>query len=352
MDLEQRKIIPAGLMDWYLKKYPHAKTLAAELSNLASTGGVDVSEYLDPENLELADHIYAGKLYRSKDVRKVLRRIAGKEGSRVGKIVYEMFCKRKIVFDNYLLKLSFVRRFGRFKRFFVDGKEAEYKMQMMVHKLLYLREDVTNEIENEITKIPGEKVWVYVGFLGGSLSRDVIMRIMDCVDIEVKPFVGSFLPMEDYYSKMCSAVLRSPFSEKLRIISSMGTLDKTQFYKAMVQVWFSEGAEKRKFIDFMELMRLVKVGRSMKMEIINGYLNGLVYHRMLGEFVKLFEYVRRAGIEVDEDRMFERLYSAIRKYKKGGRLELAGFLDRCKEKRRKGLFSPYSWESIYDVYKE
>ncbi|AFN82711.1 hypothetical protein EROM_030900 [Encephalitozoon romaleae SJ-2008] len=337
-------------MDWYLKKYPDAKTLAAKLSKLALSDGVDVSEYLDPENLELADHIYTGRLYRSRDVRKVLRRIAGKESSRVERIMYEMFCKRKIVFDNYLLKLSFVRRFGRFKRFFVDGKEVEYKMQMMVHRQLYLGEDVTKEIEKEIMKIPGEKVWVYVGFLGGSLSRDVIMRIMDCVDIEVKPFVGSFLSMEDYYNKMCYAVLKSPFSEKERIVSSMGTLDKAQFYKAMLHVWFSEGAEKRKFIDFVELMRLVKVGRSMKMEIINGYLNGLVYHRMLEEFVKLFEYVRRAG--VDEDKVFGRLYSAIRKYKKGGRLELSGFLDRCKEGRRKGLFSPYSWEDIYDVYKE
>ncbi|KAG5859361.1 hypothetical protein KMI_07g12030 [Encephalitozoon hellem] len=339
-------------MDGYLKEHPGSRTLADELSKLASTDGVDLSRYVDPENLELIDHIYEGRIYKSKDVRKVLRRIAGREGSRAEKIAYEMLCKRRIVFDNYLLKLSFVKRFRRFRRFLVDGNGIEYRMQMMLHKLLYLREDVIGEIEKEITKISGEKVWVYVGVLGNLLSRDVVIRIMDYVDIEIKPFVGSFLPKEDYYNKICCTILRSPSSEKVRIISSMGTIDKTQLYRSLLCAWFSDDVEKRRFSDFMELMKLVKVEKSVRMEIVNGYLSGLVYHRMLGEFMKLFEHMKKAGVGGDEGRVFEKLYNAIRRYKKGGRLELAGFLSKCKEGRRKGMFSPYSWQDIYDVYKE
>ncbi|ADM11235.1 uncharacterized protein Eint_030910 [Encephalitozoon intestinalis ATCC 50506] len=339
-------------MDWYLKKYPDAKILADRLSMLAQTDGEDMSKYLDSENLSLADCIYTERLYRSRDVKRTLRRVAAKEGSRIEKIVYEMLCKRKIVFDDYLLKLSFIKRFGRFKRFFIDGKEPEYRMEMMVHKLLYLGENVVEEVEKEIVRVPGDKAWVYMGFLGSSVGRDVIMEVMSRVSIEFKPFVGSFLQKEDYYNKMCSVILKSPSEERGAVILSMGVLDKAQFYRSLLHVWFSESGGKRRFNDLIEIMREVKVDRRMKTEIIDGYLNGLIYQRRVGEFMKLFKLAKRMKICRDEHKLFEKLYNAVRKYKREGKLDLRRFLDGCKERKKKDLVSPYSWESIHEMYRE
>ncbi|UYI28092.1 putative pentatricopeptide repeat protein [Encephalitozoon cuniculi] len=338
-------------MDRYLRKYPGAKTLADELRKLASTDGVDMSEYLDPESLELADHMYAGRLYRSRDVRKTLRKIMQKESPGAEKIVWEMFCKRKIVFDSYLLKLSFARRFGRFKRFFVDGKSAEYRMQMMVHKLLYLKEDVAEEMEKTIVAVSADKAWVYLGLLGSALGRGAVAEIMSRVDIGLKPFVGSFLEREDYYDRMWEAILESPPKERPAIIASMDGVDETQFCGSLLRVWFSQDIGERGFSEFMEMMRLVKTGKRVKIEAIHGYLNGLIYQRRLAEFMKLFRQVRRAGVHGDGYELFEKLYKAICRYKRGRGLNLTGFLNRCK-KKKKGMVSPYSWEDICNVYKE
>lgn len=337
-------------MSWHVDLDPDARALVNELALLATSDGVDLSRYLDPETLELAEHIYLRRLYRLKDVKGVMRRIAASELAGMEKTVYEMFCKRRVVFDSYLARLSFERRFGRFRRFFVGGSGAEYRMQVLVHRFHYLKEDVVDDVRREIGGVPGDRVWAYVGSFGSACGREAILEAMGRVRCGMKAFVGSFLGAEDYYDEMCKVVLGSSSDTRQEIISSMGTIDKDQFYRSLLGVWGASEASGG-LDGVIEIMKLVRVGRAVKMEILRGCLNGLVYWRRLGEFTRLFKQMERIGDGGDEWEVFGKLYKAICNYKRTGTLDLKEFLKECSRERERGRFSVYRWRDIFGVYK-
>ncbi|KAM0672621.1 hypothetical protein CWI42_031020 [Ordospora colligata] len=317
------------------------------LSKLSISDGLDMNEYVCEETLQMIFHVYRRRLYRSASVRKVLAKMAFDESDEIEKMVYEMLCRRRIVFRNYLLKLSFMKAFPRFKRFFVDEDYAEYRMQVLVHKLRYMGRDVVGNIEKEILRIPDDKICVYLDVISSYIHQDIVMNVMDKVGNCVKAKVGKYLDEDLYYERICEVLLGVGIEEKEEILRAMMDINWERFYLSLLECCRQRYMDRKSFDGFLDVMRLSGASKEMRIALLNGWMNGLVYFRRLGEFVKVFESVKE---RMDVNGVFERLYDAIRRYKKSGKLDLDGFFEGC-DGMVNERFELYSWREICEVYR-
>lgn len=337
-------------MENYLDDHPGDRDLFSTLQKLASTAVIDISKYLSRETLELAGHIYTRRLYRSRDVRKTLEIMIRKEKNDIERSLYTMFCKKNVVFRDFSVKLAFVHEFSRFKKFFTDSDDAEYVMQKLVHQYRCLGEDVVEDAECRIFDLPPRRLYLYFSFFGSAFSTKNIMKVLDCSAVELKPFVASFLPQKEYYEQLSMLILSASPDDKVLLISSMGDIDKVQFYISLSEICMARARTDRgQFKEFVEIMKMVNVDRKTKIEILHGWLRAFVYMKRLNEFVKLFEQIGELG--GSEYRMFRSFYDVIYKYKKSGRLDFTDFLTECEEAEEGNLFATYKWKEIHGVYK-
>lgn len=338
-------------MDMYLEGHPDSKQLFEMLQRLSETT-VSLLDYLDNETFELFRHIYKRRLYKSRDVRRTLRAVVMREEDKVGRMVCRMFCKRSVMFQDFPLKLAFMKSFMRFRRFFVDGDSVEYRMQKLLYRHRCLREDVIKEVEDEILNLPTERMPLYLNFFGSAVGADTVVRILDDVNVQLKPFVASFLPGKERYDWVSRAIVESSPSDKVVIISSMNDVDATQFYRSLSQVYMARAArDRRSFREFVDIMKMVNVDRESKVKIICGWMRVFMYLRQLDDFVRLFEQTRKLDVGGGEYEVLRSFYNAICEYKRTGNLRLAEVLAKCNGEEN-NPFSIYRWREIYEVYKE
>lgn len=317
------------------------------LSKLSTSDGLNMHEYVCAETLEMILHVYRRRLYRSADVRKLLAKMAVDECDEIERMVYRMLCRRRIVFRNYLLKLSFMKAFPRFKRFFVGDDCAEYRMQVLVHRIQYMGEGIVEDIEKEIMQIPDGKMCAYLDVVGPYMHQNVIANVMDRVGNCKKAGVGKHLDQDVYYEKICEVLIGVETAEKDEVLHSMLDVDCEKLYLSLLKCCIQRCMDRRSFDGLLDVMRLTCVSKEMRIELLCGWMNGLVYFRRLGEFVKVFESVRE---RMNGHGVFEKLYDAICRYKKSGRLDLDDFFEECNGTMNK-RFELYSWREICEVYK-
>lgn len=333
-------------MDVYLQEHPEDESLFSTLQRVSE--GVDLSEFVDRDTFELVRHVYRRRMYRQGEVRRTLRKMI-RRSCGAERMVYAMLCKKKVVFRDFLLRLAFERTFGRFRRFFVDGGDAEYEMMRLVHRH-GLHEDVGAEAEKLLPRMPENRMYLYFCFLAPVFCAETVAGVLQRVDAVLRPSVASFLPEKDFYTQVSRMILEAGPDEKVMIIGALGEVDKTQLYRALSEACMGRaGAGRQSFRDFVDVMRMVSVDRRTKMLVMEGWMRTFVYLQQLDEFVRLFEQMRRVG--AGDCGILECLYGAICRYKRSGELDLEEFLARCEGAEELNPFSVYGWRDVYRVYK-
>jgi hypothetical protein len=105
------------------------------------------------------------------------------------------------------------------------------------------------------------------------------------------------------------------------------------------------------FREFLEIMKMMHVERSMKIELMHAWLRVFVYLRRIDEFVKLFEQVRHLDGNREDSGILLSFYNAICEYKKRKVLSFSEFLERCRKAKEENVFAIYSWGATAVIYR-
>lgn len=337
----------------YFELYPNElityKTLI-RISNVDTTG---VYKYLDPEDYYFTKQLYKRKLYKKKEVKQTLLKILRKEKNEIEKMIYKMLLGKKILFEDYEVKLSFINSFPKFKKNFIDSNNSEYILQKAINEHYQHSANVKEIVEKNILKISKKKIYIYTFFLHSILQRETIEKIIKIVDDSLKLSVMEMLPKHDYYKQLAMYLLSAKPEIKVSLITDTEKYDKQELFKVLVKICMKNiTLDKLYFKEFLEIMRLVNAGFHIKTKLLCAWLRTFIYLKRIPDFIKLYKQLVELDVKNEDMIVSEEFYISICNYKRYKYLDLDNFLKLCKDVQEANEFAVYEWKDMYRIYKE
>jgi hypothetical protein len=341
-----------SLMDLFLEMHPKERKTHRLLQRIVTGSRIPLSRYVEKEDLWMIRHIYKKRLYRLKEVRRSMRKVAKEEGNAVQKKMYRMLCGRGVVFGEFTLKMAFLQNFPRFREQFKDCRDVEYNLQRLLYEHIHSSRDVQSEASEIFLELEPTKLYLYFDFFRRILDTKGTIEVLEQVEDEFKPSVLTVLPEDEYYRQLSKLILRAAPAQKVLLISSLENVDRARLYRnlaeqSMQRVTTDHGC----FKEFLEIMKMLHVEKDMKIRLMHAWLRTFVYLRRIDEFLKLFEQLRHLDGGAEDFKLFLSFHNVIREYKRRKVLDFDEFLERCREAKEENEFAIYSWEAIAMIYR-